>query len=49
MRLYTLVLQEGQKLIEDGNKKFDKIEVDPDELKILLFTKDKSLRQMLRT
>ena len=38
MRLYTLVLQEGQKLIEDGNKKFDKIEVDPDELKILLFT-----------
>ena len=38
MILYTLVLQEGQKLIEDGNKKFDKIEVDPDELKILLFT-----------
>ena len=35
---YSEAITKGQKLIEEGNSKFDKIEVDPDELRILLFT-----------
>jgi long-chain acyl-CoA synthetase len=31
-------LQEGKVLVENGNTKFEKIQIDPDELRILLFT-----------
>lgn len=35
---YQLEMENGKKLIEDGNTKFNEIEVNPDELRILLFT-----------
>lgn len=31
-------IQKGKKLIEEGNNKFDEIKINPDEMKILLFT-----------
>ena len=35
---YINLLNEGKKLYEDGNHSFDDIKIDPDELRILLFT-----------
>ena len=35
---YKKVLLEGKALVLDGNKEFEKIEVNPDEMRILLFT-----------
>ena len=35
---YTNLLNEGKKSYEDGNHSFDDIEINPDELRILLFT-----------
>ncbi len=35
---FSLVLEKGKKLLEKGNTKFEEIKIDPDELKILLFT-----------
>ena len=35
---YDSLLKEGKKLYDNGNTNFDKIEVNPDELRILLFT-----------
>ena len=35
---FDLVFNEGYSLVQSGNTEFDKIEVNPDEMKILLFT-----------
>lgn len=35
---FDVELNSGKKLLKDGNVKFDEIEVNPDEMKILLFT-----------
>lgn len=35
---YSLEIKEGEALIENGNKKFSEIKIDPDEMRILLFT-----------
>lgn len=35
---FRIELEKGKKLIEDGNTKFDEIKINPDELRILLFT-----------
>ena len=35
---FDLAFNEGSKLVQAGNTEFDKIEVNPDEMKILLFT-----------
>lgn len=35
---FNLELDNGKKLLEDGNTKFEEIKVNPDELRILLFT-----------
>lgn len=35
---FQLEMEKGKNLLESGNTEFDKIEVDPDELRILLFT-----------
>lgn len=36
--LFNTELESGKKLLEEGNTKFEEIKIDPDELKILLFT-----------
>ncbi len=36
--IFDICQQEGKNLIKNGNTKFDKIKIDPDELRILLFT-----------
>ena len=35
---YSLLMQSGYNLVEEGNKDFDNIAVNPDEMKILIFT-----------
>ena len=35
---YPLLMQSGYNLVEEGNKDFDNIKINPDEMKILIFT-----------
>lgn len=35
---FTLEMKEGEALVQSGNTKFEEIKIDPDELRILLFT-----------
>lgn len=35
---YSLLLENGYNLLEEGNKEFDNIKIDPDAMKVLIFT-----------
>ena len=35
---YSLLLENGYNLLEEGDKEFDNIQIDPDAMKVLIFT-----------